>query len=382
MSKIKVLSVLGTRPEIIKLAPVVRELERRADRFESTTVLTGQHKEMCDPYVARLLPQADYNLRIMEPDQNPDTVVANILRALPPLLRRMEPHVVLVQGDTSSAMAAALAAYHQQIPVGHVEAGLRTSDKYSPFPEEMSRRLIGTLADFHFAPTPRARDNLIAEGVASPSVFVTGNTVIDTLLSVVKEGHEITDGLPGRIDFGGRRVICVTTHRRENFGGPLSNILDALKKIVTTFEDVEIIIPVHFNPNVRSRVYEELEGVGRIHLVDPLPYEPFVMLLSRCHLILTDSGGIQEEAPSLGKPVLVMRESTERPEGIDAGTAKLVGVDAQAIVSSVRKLLEDRRAYDTMAHTANPYGDGRAAGRIVDVLARPESWQGMRRPPA
>jgi UDP-N-acetylglucosamine 2-epimerase (non-hydrolysing) len=254
--------------------------------------------------------------------------------------------------------------------VGHVEAGLRTGDKYNPYPEEINRHLIGVLADYHFAPTPVAKENLQREGVGSERIFVTGNTVIDTLKYLVDHNRTRADVFPDEIDFAGRRIVCVTIHRRESFGAPLRNTLTALKRIAAKHRDVEIVIPVHYNPNVRTEVHALLGGVARIHLIDPLPYEQFVHLLNKSYLILTDSGGIQEEAPSLGKPVLVLRETTERPEGIRAGTARLVGTDTDAIVSAASELLEDKRAYNKMARAANPYGDGQAAKHIVDILER------------
>jgi len=367
--KTKVLSVFGTRPEIVKLVPVLRALARRSDIFRSMTAVTGQHRELCLPFLDGFGVQPDHNLSIMEEDQTPDTVVRNILDRLPAILEETTPDLVLVQGDTSSAFAAALAAFHQKIPVGHVEAGLRTGNKYSPFPEEINRHLIGVLGDLHFAPTPRARACLISEGVAEDRIFVTGNTVIDTLLATVKRDYEFDESELREVDFRNKRVICVTTHRRENFGGPLANIVQALRTIAATHEDVEIVIPVHFNPNVRGQIFETLTGVERVRLIEPLSYQPFVQLLARCHLVLTDSGGVQEEAPSLGKPVLVLRDTTERPEGIEAGTARLAGIEADEIVSRVRELLDDRAVYESMARKKNPYGDGKAGERIVEILA-------------
>jgi UDP-N-acetylglucosamine 2-epimerase (non-hydrolysing) len=370
MPKLTVMSVFGTRPEVIKTVPVIKELERRPETFRSITVLTGQHKEMCEPFLERFELRPDHDLAIMEPNQTPDTVVSNVLRELPAVMERTNPDVVLVQGDTSSAFAAALAAYHRKAQVGHIEAGLRTRNKFSPFPEEINRHLVGVLADWHFAPTTVARENLLSERVPAQKIFVTGNTVIDALMEIVDEQYEFEDEALMAIDFRARRVICVTTHRRENFGGPLENIVQALRQIVARFDDVEIVLPVHFNPNVREHVYGALGGVERVHLIDPLSYEPFVQLMARSYLILTDSGGVQEEAPSLGKPVLVLRDTTERPEGIEVGTAKLAGVRSDEIVASTSALLEDRDVYLAMSRKRNPYGDGHAGERIVDILER------------
>lgn len=365
-----ILTVFGTRPEVIKMAPVIRELRRREDAFASFVVNTGQHREMCQPYLDLFSIVPDSDLAIMEAGQTPNDIVSNILKAFPNVLTECKPDIVLVQGDTSSALAAALAAYHARTMVGHVEAGLRTGDKYNPFPEEINRRLIGGIADYHFAPTIAARSNLEKEGISPQRIFVTGNTVIDALKDLVSSGRVLADRFPVGIDFQGRRVICVTTHRRESFGAPLRNTLAALKHIAGAYPDVEIVIPVHYNPNVRTAVYSMLEGVPRIHLIEPLSYEQFVYLLNKCYLVLTDSGGIQEEAPSLSKPVLVLRETTERPEGVQAGTARLVGTDTQAIISATSELLDDKAAYGRMANATNPYGDGHAAKYIVDILER------------
>lgn len=370
MKKIEVLSIVGTRPEVIKMAPIVKECERRHERLHHTTVLTGQHREMCRPFLELFSILPDWDLAIMQQDQTLNSIVASILASLPPVLAKVVPDIVLVQGDTSSAFAAALAAFHAKIEVGHVEAGLRTGVKYNPFPEEINRALIGRIANFHFAPTTRARDNLTQEGVASDRIFVTGNTSIDALKMTLAAGRGRRDRRTGGIDLGSGRIIAVTTHRRESFGEPMANTLLALKEIVTRYPDVQIVLPVHYNPNVRTQVYKILEGVERIHLIEPLDYRSFIDLLDRSYLVLTDSGGVQEEAPSLGKPVLVLRETTERPEGIDAGTARLVGTSVENVVTAVSKLLEDGQAYQAMACAVNPYGDGTAAVQIVDTLER------------
>jgi UDP-N-acetylglucosamine 2-epimerase (non-hydrolysing) len=370
MKKTSVLCVIGTRPEVIKMAPVIKELERRPDRFRRSVVITGQHREMCQPYLELFSIVPDWDLSIMQKDQTLNSIVANIMAAFPKVLAEVAPDVVLVQGDTSSAFAAALVAFHAQIKVGHVEAGLRTENKYNPFPEEMNRALIGRIADFHFAPTTKAKENLDREGVAQRGVFVTGNTSIDALKMTLSASRESGDGRIGGLDLGSGRVIAVTTHRRESFGEPLRNTLFALKEIVARYPDVRIVLPVHYNPNVRGQVFKILDGVERIHLIEPLEYRSFIRLLDRAYLVLTDSGGIQEEAPSLGKPVLVLRETTERPEGIEAGTARLVGTDKENILRAVAELLDDRNAYQAMACAVNPYGDGTAALKIVDALER------------
>jgi len=370
MNMIKILSIIGTRPEVVKMAPIVKECERRGGRIQHTIVMTGQHRDMCRPFLELFSISPDWDLEIMRQDQTLNSIISSILTALPPVLAKVAPDIVLVQGDTSSAFAAALAAFHAKIPVGHVEAGLRTRSKYNPFPEEMNRTLIGRIADFHFAPTAWARENLLQEGVASHCIFVTGNTSIDALKMVLASCRAQSDRRVDGIDLGIGRVIAVTTHRRESFGEPMANTLRALRTIVTSYPDVHIVLPVHYNPNVRTQVYELLDGVPRIHLVEPLEYRSFINLLDQAYLVLTDSGGVQEEAPSLGKPVLVLRETTERPEGIDAGTARLVGTNVENVVAAVSRLLDDGPAYEAMACAVNPYGDGTAAVRIVDTLER------------
>jgi UDP-N-acetylglucosamine 2-epimerase (non-hydrolysing) len=347
------------------MAPVIKELGARSRQFEQTVVLTGQHRDMCRPYLDLFSIVPDADLAIMQQNQTLNSIIAAIMNAFPRVLAEMKPDVVLVQGDTSSAFAAALAAFHAQTKVGHVEAGLRTDNKYNPFPEEMNRALIGRLADFHFAPTERARANLEREGVAADRVFVTGNTSIDALMMTVAESRRQGIGL----ELNSGRVLAVTTHRRESFGEPLMNTLAALRQLITRYPDLQVVLPVHYNPNVRTKVYEMLDGIPRVHLIEPLEYRSFIALLDRADVILTDSGGVQEEAPSLGKPVLVLRETTERPEGIEAGTARLVGTRIDNIVSAVSNLLDDASAYRAMANAVNPYGDGAAARRIVDTLA-------------
>jgi UDP-N-acetylglucosamine 2-epimerase (non-hydrolysing) len=368
MGKKKILSVFGTRPEVIKMAPILKELDRHKDIFESNIILTGQHKEMVHPYLALFGIEPHFNLEIMTPNQSVNNIAAKILEKLPPLLDKLNAEIVLVQGDTTSAFASALVGFHAKIKVGHIEAGLRTYNKFNPFPEEMNRCLISSLADFHFAPTENARNNLLNEGVNPEKVFITGNTVIDALLSIVRDDYKFEHEVLKKIAFNKNRIICVTTHRRESFGLPLKNTLTALKKIIELYSDIEIVLPVHYNPNVKKHVYDMLGNTDRIHLIEPLSYEPFVQLLNKSFLILTDSGGVQEEAPSLGKPVLVLRDTTERPEGIEAGTAKLVGTNVENIIDQVGLLLDNKDNYHKMANSVNPYGDGTAALKIINIL--------------
>jgi len=365
---IKALTVLGTRPEAIKLAPVIKELERLSNKFISRVCITGQHREMLDPFLRLFDVKPDWDLDIMKPNQSLFDVTVSALSKLRPVLETENPDIVLVQGDTTTAFVAALAAFYLKIKVGHVEAGLRTSDKYNPFPEEINRRLISHLADLHFAPTQRAKANLLAEGIDEGSVFVTGNTVIDALFMILErtKGQNLLADLPLQPD---KKLILVTAHRRESFGEGLTNICKALKEIAEQVKDVQIVYPVHLNPNVRGPVRRLLGGVDRISLIEPLDYVRFVHLMNRAYLILTDSGGIQEEAPSLGKPVLVMRETTERPEAIEAGAAKLVGTKTECIVEETLRLLQNHDQYAKMANARNPFGDGQAARQIVDILS-------------
>jgi len=387
----RVLSIFGTRPEAIKMAPVVKELGKHPTRMESVVCVTAQHRQMLDQVLKLFAIRPDIDLDLMEENQNLASLTARGITALTEVLQRVRPDLVLVQGDTTTAMVASLAAFYQQIAVGHVEAGLRTRNRYSPFPEEINRRLIGALATYHFAPTQAAADTLSAEGISVESIFITGNTVIDALLWTICQPPSletirflIRHGIPIPIDnysFYGEqagdacapagdkhRLILVTAHRRENFGRPLENICRALQAIVHRNPDVKIIYPVHMNPNVRGPVHGILNGHERIHLTEPLAYEAFAHLMSQAYLILTDSGGIQEEAPSLGKPVLVMRTETERPEAVTAGTAKVVGVDSAVILEETERLLYDHAAYQRMAKAINPYGDGKAAERIVKAI--------------
>lgn len=373
-----VLVVFGTRPEAIKMAPVIKELEERPARFTTISCVTAQHRRMLDQVLSIFDIRPEYDLDIMKENQNLFDITARALTGLKEVLERTAPDVVLVQGDTTTAFVAGLAAYYLRMPVGHIEAGLRTWNKYSPFPEEVNRRLLSVVADYHFAPTEWSRSNLVGEGTDPDKIWVTGNTVIDALI-MIRERQEaeparraLIDGFRERWGIGfpdGRRMILVTGHRRENFGTGFRDICAALKSIARERPDVSIIYPVHLNPSVQRPVREILSGVPNIHLIEPVEYEQFVFLMNRSYLILTDSGGVQEEAPSLGKPVLVMREVTERPEGVEAGVVKLVGTDREKIVGSVSELLDDDVTYRRMAEAVNPYGDGKAALRIADILA-------------
>lgn len=376
----EVLIIFGTRPEAIKMAPVVRAMEKHRDEIQPIVCVTAQHREMLDQVlpVFDIRPAIDLNL--MEENQSLAAITARAIERLTQVLVQTRPDCVLVQGDTTTAMAAAMAAFYQKIPVGHVEAGLRTQSRYSPFPEEINRRLISVLSTYHFAPTLGAASALLAEGVSQEAIFVTGNTVIDAMLWTVSQPpslqtQQLLSGLgvwpTGRLQGGGvpkPRLILVTAHRRENFGRPLENICLALKEIARLHPDVEIFYPVHRNPNVRGPVYGLLSRQPRIHLVDPLPYESFVHVMNASHLVLTDSGGIQEEAPALGKPVLVLREDTERPEAVEAGTAKVVGVELENIVREADRLLSQEAEYCRMAQAVSPYGVGHAAEQIVSIL--------------
>jgi len=362
----RVLTVFGTRPEAIKVAPLILEMRKAKDRLRSMVLVTAQHRDMLDQVLKTFRIRPDVDLDLMRPGQDPSDVAARILSEIKPVLARLRPDVVVVQGDTITTFAAALAAFLQKIPVAHVEAGLRTRNPHNPFPEEMSRRLASCLTDLHLAPTPWARDNLLNEGVPRGRIAVTGNTVIDALFHVARRK---APPLPIRLPRG-RRLVLVTTHRRENFNEPLRDICSAVSSLADRVEDVEIVLPVHRNPNVDGPVRRLLGRHPKIHLVPPLDYVPFVHLMRRAHLILTDSGGVQEEAPSLGVPVLVARKTTERPEGIEAGVALLVGTEKEKIVRAALSLLTDEGRWRIMARKRNPYGDGRASARIVREILR------------
>jgi len=368
-AKRRVMFCFGTRPEAIKLAPVIQELARHPRQFATVVLVTAQHRHMLDQVLRAFDIKPDYDLDLMKPGQSLADVTAGVLHGVERVLKRVRPVMVIVQGDTTSAFASALAAFYQRVPVGHVEAGLRTNDKYSPYPEEMNRRLLSGIADLHFAPTRAAKRNLLNEGVPRSRIHVTGNTVVDALKAMRRSKAEwrlpVLDGITH-----GQRLILATAHRRESFGLGFERICQALRGLVERSPDIDIVYPVHLNPSVRKPVRAILDGVPRVHLIEPLEYLPFVRLMERSYLILTDSGGIQEEAPALGRPVLVMRDVTERPEAVEAGSARLVGTDPDAIVSATERLLRSASDYRKMARARNPFGDGRASIRIVAALRR------------
>lgn len=370
-TKRRILTVFGTRPEAIKMAPLVTELASR-DALESRVCVTAQHRQMLDQVLAAFDIRPDHDLNLMRAGQDLTDVTCNVLTGLRQVLREWRPDAVLVHGDTTTTLAASLAAYYEKLPIGHVEAGLRTGNLYSPWPEEGNRKIAGALAAYHFAPTNTSRNNLLAEGVAAQRIHVTGNTVIDALMVArerMQSRPEVIAALDAQFAYlsRDRRLILVTGHRRENFGAGFENICLALRRIASR-SNVEIVYPVHLNPQVREPVQRILAGAANVHLIEPLDYFPFLYLMDRSHLILTDSGGIQEEAPSLGKPVLVMRDTTERPEAVDAGTVRLVGTDQDTIVEATQRLLDDEAQYLTMSRAHNPYGDGQACRRIADIL--------------
>lgn len=365
---IKVMTIFGTRPEAIKMAPVIGELRRHTNDIRTVVAVTAQHRQMLDQVLSLFHIVPDYDLDIMSQGQTLYDITTKALLGLQPVLAEEKPDLVLVHGDTTTTFAGALAAYYQRIPVGHVEAGLRTGNIYSPFPEEMNRKLTGGVASLHFAPTETAKANLLREQVQENHIFVTGNTVIDALMKTVSPNYRFADPVLQKIDFRTKKVILLTTHRRENLGEPMRHIYKALRAVTEEIRDAEIVFPVHRNPLVRRAVEEELAGAARVHLIDPLDYEPFANVMSRSYLIVTDSGGIQEEAPSLGKPVLVLRDTTERPEAVQAGTVRLIGTDKERVYTETKRLLTDSAAYDTMRRAVNPYGDGHAAARIAAAV--------------
>ncbi|MDK2880820.1 MAG: hypothetical protein PWQ99_595 [Clostridia bacterium] len=367
MKKIRVLCVFGTRPEAIKMAPVIRELRAHADEIETRVVVTAQHREMLDQVLDTFNLRPDYDLAVMRPGQDLFDVTEAVLHGLKEVLGRERPDLVLVQGDTTTTFTAALAAFYSRIPVGHVEAGLRTYNRYAPFPEETNRVLTTHLSDLHFAPTERAREALLKEGIAAERIFVTGNPVIDALFQAAEQPFQLEPELARAFQENGR-VILLTTHRRENLGKPLQDVYLALREVLLAHPDVGVVFPVHKNPAVRREVAGVLTGVQRVYLTEPLDYLPFINVMKRAYLVLTDSGGIQEEAPALGKPVLVLRQVTERPEAVAFGTARLVGTDRYRVTEEVSRLLDDEGAYLKMAGAVNPYGDGRAAQRIVQAI--------------
>ena len=374
MNRIRVMTIFGTRPEAIKMAPLALELSRRP-QIDALCCVTAQHRQMLDSVldIFRLVP--DFDLNIMEPRQTLSTITSKCLLGMEEVLEQARPDLVLVHGDTSTTFAGALAAFYHRVPVGHVEAGLRTYDKYSPYPEEMNRRMVSAIADLHFCPTPSNRDNLAREGIEQ-GVFLTGNTVIDALQTTVVKDFHFSEGVLNDLDYVNRKVILVTCHRRENYGTPMAHIMTALRRVADAFPDVELVYPVHLSPVVQEAAHQYLDGHPRIHLIAPLAVDEMHNLMARCHLVMTDSGGLQEEAPALGKPVLVMRRETERPEAVEAGTVKLCGVVQDDIVTMAERLIRDKSAYDAMAHAVNPYGDGHACRRIADAI----EWKfGLRR---
>jgi UDP-N-acetylglucosamine 2-epimerase (non-hydrolysing) len=362
--------IFGTRPDALKMAPVVAELRRFPELVRLRVIVTGQHREMLAQVLELFRIRPDHDLEVMLERQSLAQIASRVLERLDPILAAERPDVVLVQGDTSTTCIASLAAFYHKIPVGHVEAGLRTENRYDPFPEEINRRLTGVLADFHFAPTEQAAANLAREGVPVERIYQVGNTVIDALLSVAERPYQFEDSALSEAAASSGPLILVTAHRRENWGEPLHRIARAVRRLVAEFPEARVVFQLHKNPIVREAVRAELAGVDRVTLTEPQEYLPWVNLMKGCALILTDSGGIQEEAPALGKPVLVMRETTERPEGVAAGTARLVGTDEQAIFTAAARLLRDPEAYQAMAQARNPYGDGQAAARIREILFR------------
>ena len=364
---LKVMTIFGTRPEAIKMAPVVKALEA-ADDMESIVTVTAQHREMLDQVLHLFSITPDYDLNIMSQGQTLYDVTCKALLGLQGVLKEAKPDVVLVHGDTTTTFVGALAAFYEGIPVGHVEAGLRTGNIYSPFPEEMNRKLTGAIGTYHFAPTSTSESNLLKENINPAHLYVTGNTVIDALQTTVQTDYTFKEELLNQIDYIKNKVILVTTHRRENLGDPMRNVYEAIRDIINEQADVEVIFPMHRNPKVRSIVQEVLGDMPRVHLIEPLEYEPFANLMARTYLIMTDSGGIQEEAPSLGKPVLVLRDTTERPEAVEAGTVKLVGTDKESVYRTATELIVNKEAYLAMSNAVNPYGDGLASDRIVQAL--------------
>ncbi len=378
MRKRRILLVVGTRPEVLKLAPVVHALLARADAFDARVCATGQHREMLDQALRFMSVVPDYDLNVMAVDQGPVDVAARVLLGMKEILTTDTPDLVIVQGDTTTAIAAALAAYYQRIPVGHVEAGLRTGDNYSPWPEEGNRRLVAGLAQFHFAPTEAARDNLVREGINGDEIYVTGNTIVDALADItsrLEQNYAMRRDKAQEFFYldSAKRLILVTSHRRENFGAPMERICSALRAIVTSHADTELVFPVHLNPNVRGTVYDILGTLDksvaeRVHLIEPVDYFSFTYLMMQAHIILTDSGGIQEESPSLGVPTLVLRENTERPEAVASGCALLVGTDKEKIVDEANRLLLDSAHHGAMSRATSPFGDGKAGQQIVEIL--------------
>ena len=380
MDKLRIMSVFGTRPEAIKMCPLVKELASRPE-IESLCCVTAQHRQMLDSVLEVFDLKPDWDLDIMTPRQTLSTITSKCLLGMDEAIDALKPDMILVHGDTSTTFAGALSAFYHQVPVGHVEAGLRTHDKYSPFPEEMNRKLVSAIADLYFCPTVNNRENLVKEGIAN-GLFITGNTVIDALKTTVRKDYTFTTEELNHLPYEEKKIILVTCHRRENYGEPMKHIMLALRQIAEQHEDVEMVYPVHLSPVVREAVDKYLRGAPRVHLIDPLPADEMHNLMARCYMVMTDSGGLQEEAPALGKPVLVLRRETERPEAVAAGTVKLAGVVQDDIVTMAERLICDKDAYARMAHAVNPYGDGNACRRIADAILwhfgrgeKPEDYQ-------
>ena len=374
MKKLRLMTVFGTRPEAIKMCPLVLEMHKYPEYIEPIVAVTAQHREMLDQVLELFHIKPDYDLNIMASGQTLYDITTRALNGLKEVIEDVKPDMVLVHGDTTTTFAGALAAVYAQVPVGHVEAGLRTGNKYSPYPEEMNRKLTGSIADMHFAPTSTSKENLLKENVNPETIVVTGNTVIDALQTTVKADYEFADAEFNKIFARGNRLILMTTHRRENLGEPMRNVYKALRKVLETHADVEAIFPVHKNPKVREIVQEELGGLEKVRLIEPMDYEPFANLMGKVDIVLTDSGGIQEEAPALGKPVLVLRDTTERPEAVDAGTVKLVGTGYEDVLRETNLLLDDPAHYQKMAEAANPYGDGKACERIIRAILQKKGY--------
>ncbi len=366
MSKLKIMSVFGTRPEAIKMAPLVKHLATLPE-VESICCLTGQHREMLDSVMDIFNLRGDYDLNIMQTRQTLSSITSRTILGMDEVIEQAQPDLILVHGDTSTTFAGALAAFYHKIPVGHVEAGLRTWDKYSPFPEEMNRTLVGDIASLHFCPTRNNLRNLDQEGVRGDK-FITGNTVIDAMKTTVRPDYRFQTGELNELDFSNRRVIALTCHRRENYGEAMRNIMEAVRELVETHPEIDVVYPVHLSPVVRECAFGILSGIPRVHLIDPIDVEEMHNLMARCYFVMTDSGGLQEEAPALGKPVLVLRRETERPEAVRAGTVKLAGVEKARILELANELLNDPAAYEAMAHAVNPYGDGNACDRIARAI--------------
>jgi UDP-N-acetylglucosamine 2-epimerase (non-hydrolysing) len=382
MEKLRIMSVFGTRPEAIKMAPLVKELASRPE-IESLCCVTAQHRQMLDSVLEVFALKPDWDLDIMTPRQTLSTITSKCLLGMDEAIDALKPDMILVHGDTSTTFAGALSAFYHQVPVGHVEAGLRTYDKYSPFPEEMNRKMVSAIADLYFCPTVNNKNNLLREGITD-GLFITGNTVIDALKTTVRKDYHFTTEILNQLPYHEKKICLVTCHRRENYGEPMKNIMQALRQIAEENPDVELVYPVHLSPVVQEAAHGTLDGLANVHLIDPLSADEMHNLMSRCYLVLTDSGGLQEEAPALGKPVLVMRRETERPEAVEAGTVKLAGVEQADIVRMANELIRDEAAYAKMAHAVNPYGDGTACRRIADAIlwhfqrtdSRPEDYSG------